>query len=205
MRLVDTPDDLSVLNERDCAAVIWRRRPLPEFQEWIDGLSPDMLPEIRTTLPVDRVFEAMGDVVSGCGMPDCRERDMFVGDVAALAALFADITKSQYLRVRLDPVTTNSCRKFHVDAMIARLICTYRGSGTQYGTAVNGSDPEHIAAVTTGSPMVMRGTLWPELPASDLKHRSPPIEGTGETRLLLVIDPVSDLAEDPGYQMNTRH
>ncbi len=35
--------------------------------------------------------------------------------------------------------------------------------------------------------------LWPEQPASGLLHRSPPIEGTGETRLVLVLDGVMDL------------
>ena len=83
-------------------------------------------------------------------------------------------------------------RKFHMDAVVARLVCTYRGSGTQYGTSVAGGDPEVIARVATGSPIVMRGSLWPETPKSGLLHRSPPIEGSGETRLLFVLDPVSD-------------
>jgi len=38
----------------------------------------------------------------------------------------------------------------------------------------------------------MRGTLWPAKPATGLLHRSPPIEGSGETRLLLVLDPIYD-------------
>ncbi|HMB12384.1 MAG TPA: DUF1826 domain-containing protein, partial [Roseovarius sp.] len=32
-------------------------------------------------------------------------------------------------------------------------------------------------------------------PPSGLLHRSPPIEGSGETRLLLVLDPVDDPEE----------
>ncbi|MEW7008160.1 DUF1826 domain-containing protein [Lentilitoribacter sp. EG35] len=36
----------------------------------------------------------------------------------------------------------------------------------------------------------------PETPTSGLLHRSPPIDGTGETRLLLVLDPVSDPEND---------
>lgn len=31
-----------------------------------------------------------------------------------------------------------------------------------------------------------------ERPASGLLHRSPPIEGAGETRLVLVLDPIHD-------------
>ena len=33
-------------------------------------------------------------------------------------------------------------------------------------------------------------------PITGLLHRSPPIEGTGETRLVLVLDPIDDLDEE---------
>lgn len=48
----------------------------------------------------------------------------------------------------------------------------------------------------TGAPIPLRGTLWPEGPRSGLLHRLPPIEGTGETRLVLVLDPVDDPEEE---------
>lgn len=57
--------------------------------------------------------------------------------------------------------------------------------------------PEHVHTVPTGAPVILRGTLWPETPEANLRHRSPPIEGSGETRLLLVIDPIHD-PEDEG-------
>jgi hypothetical protein len=103
---------------------------------------------------------------------------------------------AQYLRLRLDVVTTNACRKFHIDALMARLVCTYRGSGTQYGISVDGADPARVFQVQTGSPILLRGTLWPQDPPSGLLHRSPPIEGTGESRLVLVLDPVFDPQEE---------
>ncbi|GGG66682.1 hypothetical protein GCM10011415_11900 [Salipiger pallidus] len=53
-----------------------------------------------------------------------------------------------------------------------------------------------VLTVPTGSPIVLRGTRWPESPLSGLLHRSPPIAGTGETRLLLVLDPVEDSERD---------
>jgi hypothetical protein len=81
-----------------------------------------------------------------------------------------------------------------VDAVTARLVCTYRGTGTQYGVAENGRDPEQIFTMQTGMPILLRGTLWPVQPATGLVRLSPPIEGTGETRLVLVLDPIS--AED---------
>ena len=79
--------------------------------------------------------------------------------------------------------------------MAARLICTYRGTGTQYGQSRNGDDPKRVFTVPTGSAVLLRGSLWPQNPDAGLVHRSPPIEGTGETRLVLVLDPV-DIPED---------
>jgi len=97
-----------------------------------------------------------------------------------------------YLRLRLDVITGDACRRFHVDTLTARLICTYRGTGTQYGVSPDGEAPKQVSTVSTGTPIILRGKLWPEQPASGLLHRSPPIEGSGETRFLLVLDPVSD-------------
>jgi len=97
-----------------------------------------------------------------------------------------------YVRLRVDRITTNACRRFHVDAITARLICTYRGTGTQYGNATEGAQPEQVFTVPTGCPMLLRGRLWPEAPHAQLLHRSPPIEGSGETRSVLVLDPIFD-------------
>jgi hypothetical protein len=119
-----------------------------------------------------------------------------VDDIAALAEIFAGLMRARWLRLRLDVVTTNACRRFHIDAVTARLVCTLRGTGTQYGISTDGAEPRRVFTVPTGSPIVLRGTLWPEGPRSGLLHRSPPIEGTGETRALLVLDPVDDPGEE---------
>ncbi|EBA10922.1 hypothetical protein RCCS2_00532 [Roseobacter sp. CCS2] len=109
-----------------------------------------------------------------------------------MAKIFTGLMRTPYLRLRLQAVTTNACRKFHIDAITARLVCTYRGQGTQYGVSRNGRDPARVFSVVTGAPILLRGTLWPAKPASGLLHRSPPIAGTGETRLVLVLDAVDD-------------
>ena len=109
-----------------------------------------------------------------------------------MADIFSDLMNARYLRLRLDAVTTNACRKFHIDAVTARLVCTYRGTGTQYGISTEGHEPRRVFTTQTDAPIVLRGTLWPAEPSSGLLHRSPPIEGTGETRLVLVLDPVDD-------------
>ncbi len=193
---VQQSNGLWEIRSQDVGGVIWQRSPLPSFQAWIDGLDPERLPQVRGVLRPDAVREAALAACESAGTPDGPERRSLIDDIATLADIFSDVTGATYLRLRLDVVDTNACRRFHVDRLTARLICTYRGTATQYGTAREG-DPGTIRTVPTGSPFVMRGTLWPARPDPGLVHRSPPIEGSGETRLILVLDPVEDPGEAP--------
>jgi hypothetical protein len=194
--IVDSAEGLAELHRPGCAAAIWRREPLRTFQSWVDGLDGDTLPQARVILRPEAVREAVRQICDASGTPDCAERGLLIDDIAALADIFAAQMQAKWLRLRLDVVTTDACRKFHVDAVTARLVCTYRGTGTQYGISTGRADPEHVFTAPTGTPVLLRGTLWPERPKTGLLHRSPPIAGTGETRLLLVLDPISDPEEE---------
>ena len=165
-------------------------------QTWLNGLDEALLPRGRAVLLPGSVAKAVAQMCDVSGLPAGPERRWFEEDVVSLAQVFANLMDAKYLRLRLEAVATNACRKFHIDAITGRLVCTYRGTGTQYGISTNGDDPTRVFTVPTGAPILLRGTLWPEKPASGLLHRSPPIEGTGETRLVLVLDAMSDLVDD---------
>lgn len=188
---VSQPAGLREIRTPEIGGVIWQRRPLASFQTWIDGLDPELLPRTRVVLRPGAVRAAAKAACESAGTPDSPERRRLVDDVAALADIFSDVMDARWLRLRLDVVTGNACRRFHIDRVTARLVCTYRGTGTHYGTGHEG-DPDVIHTVATGEPFAMRGTLWSAWPDPGLVHRSPPIEGSGETRLLLVLDPIDD-------------
>jgi len=194
--IVDSNEDLGLIAKPDCAAAIWRRQPLPSFQNWIDDLEAEQLPQARVILRPKDIRAAALQICEISDTPDCDERDRFIDDGAGLADGFAAIMNAPYLRLRFDAVNSNACRKFHIDAITARLICTYRGTGTQYGISTDGTEPKRVFTVPTGAPILLRGTAWPETPRAGLLHRSPPIEGTGETRLVLVLDPMDDPEEE---------
>ncbi|MFT6456433.1 MAG: hypothetical protein ACJAY6_003344, partial [Yoonia sp.] len=187
------PENLNILAKPGCAAAIWQRQPLPAFQTWIDGVDPENLPSAWLILKPQRVLSVLSGLCDTSLMPEGPHRQRLIEDIAALSHLFCDLMDAPYVRLRLSRVTANACRKFHIDAMTARLVCIYRGIETQYGNSVDGADPERIFTVPTGTPILLRGTLWPEQPRAGLLHRSPPIEGSGETRLVLVLDPIFDL------------
>ena len=192
----DTPDGLKVIRKAGCAATVWRRQTPPGFQDWIDGLDPKTLPSARIVVRADAARQTIEDLLHDAGIADCAERFWFEADIGELSNRFANIMQAPYLRLRLDAIKTNACRRFHIDAIKARMLCTYRGSGTQYGISIDGDEPKRVFQVATGSVMVLRGTKWPEYPASGLLHRSPPIEGTSQTRWVLVLDPVYELEDD---------
>lgn len=187
----DTVDGLSAIHTPGCAAAVWRRPPVPAFQSWIEALPAEVLPQGRLILRPETARAAVTQLCEIAGTPATPERKCLIDDVAALAESFASTLGARYLRLRLDPVTTDACRRFHVDAIHARLVCTYRGPGTQYGLSTDGQPPTRVFSVPTGAPILMRGTLWPD-GATGVLHRSPPIEGTGTTRLVLVLDVVDD-------------
>ncbi len=188
----DDPAALRTFAQPNCAALIWRRRTPPDMQSWLDQLDPKALPSGRVILPPSAVKTTVGQLCDISGMPNGTERAWLQDDIASLADIFCELMNANFLRLRLDVVTTNACRKYHTDAVTARLVCTYRGTGTQYGTSTDGNDPALVFTVQTGAPILLRGTLWPERPSSGVVHRSPPIEGTSESRLVLVLDPVEN-------------
>ncbi|WP_068118362.1 DUF1826 domain-containing protein [Tropicimonas marinistellae] len=194
--VTEVPEGLSAIASSNCPAVIWRRDATREFQAWIDALPPEQLPKARAILRPEAVRDAMTHVCEASGTPDFPERRRLIDDIAALADVFASVMGAPWLRLRLDAMTTNACRKFHVDAVTARLVCTYRGTGTQYGMSAGMGDPDRVFTVPTSAPIVLRGTLWPTGEDTGFLHRSPPIEGTGETRLVLVLDPIFHPEED---------
>ena len=188
----DSIEGLNAVKQPLVPAAIWRRTPLSKFQTWIDSLPDKELPSARIALPLDAIQRALMEVMQISGMPACVQREMLIDDIAALANVFAEINQTKFLRLRLEAITGNACSKFHIDAVTTRLVCTYRGPGTQYCFSADGTDSSNIFDVPTSSPIVMRGTLWPTTERSGFLHRSPPIEGSGKTRLLLVLDPISD-------------
>ena len=196
VRLAENRGGLAAFLEPDCAALVWRRETPPDIRDWLDRLSPEHLPRGRVVRRADRVGECVDALCDTAGTPKGAERDWLRADIAELADSFAGMMKAGYLRLRLEAVAHNACRKFHIDAITARLVCTYRGTGTQYGFASGGDEPGEVFTVPAGAPILLRGSLWPAKPASGLLHRSPPIEGSGETRLVLVLDPVFDPEEE---------
>lgn len=129
-------------------------------------------------------------------------------DVAILIARLAHLADARRLRVSLGAVRTDRCRKFHVDYLRYRLVTTYVGPGTEWvpDAAVRREaldhpqdcpcnankeivrDPSAVRHAVPGEVIVMKGALHPGHHGA--VHRSPPIEGTGRVRVVLIASTV---------------
>ena len=192
---VDEKEGLAHLFDDNTAGVIWRRRMQECVQSWLEALPVDQLPTGRIILPVSKVRSAVSELMNINKMPDCAERQLLLDDICLLAREFNKLLVSPYFRLRFDVVTTNKCPKFHIDHVAARLLCTYRGAGTEYSFLDDQKRPAEIFTTPNCAAIVLRGTKWPTDCANNLVHRSPEINDVNEARLLFVMDPVDNSEE----------
>jgi hypothetical protein len=121
----------------------------------------------------------------------CQELTLFhwllYADFRRLAQRLAALAGAGRVRMRFEHVINDACRKFHVDAVGLRLLCTYAGPGTEWVDA--GGKVRRLAAMEVA---VFKGAAFPD-EGPRVLHRSPPLSTgtlTGQSRLVLCIDTV---------------
>jgi hypothetical protein len=123
----------------------------------------------------------------------------FYEDVMTLAKEFIQFTESSEIGIKLEIVTTDSCKFYHVDMLTYRLITTYAGATThwmpnEYVIRSGLGQQDNTKAVTNEnlyhtlpkySVGIMKGEKQNE--GKGLVHRSPPLVA-GQERLILRMD-----------------
>lgn len=181
-------DSLKNIWLEGCDIAIFHRQIENDIENWLDRLPATKLPAARFSLPADQVKEAVSETFNNKGIINDPQSQWLINDISSLAKYFQELMRTKKINLRLDVVNNNACRKFHQDNVAARLLCSYRGRGTEYGLCQYNAEPELVHELPRHSVAIFKGRRW--LPAKPLSlyHRSPQIEGSGETRLLLVID-----------------
>lgn len=165
---------------------IWQR-PAPEYGAAVSELDWDAIDDIDDEMDVVDVPRALPISLANAGyLADLGLAD----ELAALAVRFAKIVACDRLRVRLDVIRTDACRKFHADNVTVRLLMPLVGPGTQWLAArgVDADPPVADGQLQIGEVGLIKGRVWAERP--EILHRSPLVAATGITRLLLAIDPL---------------
>lgn len=202
-RIIEGADEtvLRRIANNKVALAIWRRTPAAGLERWLDHLPADRLPVGHFVGPAACMPARLETFCDLAGAEACPERQAFVEDVARLARAFAALSGGPLVDLRLDAVAHDSCWRFHRDHVGYRLNATYRGPGTQW------LPPEH-AVRALRSQRHYRGPLN-EMPrfavglfkgvaragVGAIVHRSPPVAGSGQTRLFLCVNEVPDEAD----------
>ena len=199
----DALEDLAAISTPGMQLVIWRRALPVCLQTWLERMDASCLPHIRVLVRPGDLRRAVEPHFDDCGMPPGDMRDLLLGDVDDLVSAFAGITRSDLVDVRLEHVSHDSCWKFHRDWVEARILTTYRGPGTEWVQPIHAEQALRAQKRFTGpvehlrnnDVAVFRGSSAG--PGSGIVHRSPPVAGTGCTRLLLCLNTPSPASPEP--------
>jgi len=183
----------------------WQRSPDPAWAKWLAAMPARDLPTCQLEVAPDDADRALNAQFDACGTLSGEPRDAFVADIAGLVARFAALAASRSVRLRLDTVTGDACRRWHRDCVPLRMICTYLGPGTLWVPPAVGAtvlakpddDAPQALAFEAADVALFKGCGWPGQEHDvGVVHRSPRIAGTGITRLVLVLDAAWSSAKD---------
>lgn len=189
--IAEQKEVLKEIWQEECSLAVWQR----DVPVDVSGLLESDVKNVCVTVPSHCPETRLREELRECGYPNGVTGQKLIQDILSICNKFHELTASPSIEIRLEIITGNSCWKFHSDYVELRLITTYLGSGTQWiddqdpGHMTNEPSPEAIKELGIGDIGLFKGRLGKGRPAI---HRSPPIDGTGEKRLLLVLNPVED-------------
>ena len=196
-------DGLDAIKQSGTELVIWQRTLPSSFKEWIKKLTPSSLPSLRIFVAPDNVLSALEPMLDERGLPNDNMRELMIRDITDLVSIFSRITQSERVDLRLQHINNDSCWRFHIDNVEARLLTTYLGATTEwvqpaYAEKAINEQKEYsgpLERLSTDDVAVFKGKSAAAV--NGIVHRSPPIKGTGESRLLLCLNKQSEVSPDP--------
>jgi hypothetical protein len=189
LAVCDRADGLAAIRDPGVTMALWRRGVPAGLAEALDGWPDADWTNLRLSTTPDQVTT------------DAAAAGPLLPDVAALVRLYADLVGCPVVTLRLERVTGAGCKFLHVDYVGVRLLCTYRGPGTQWvpdeaarrdglGTCDNAAvlpDARRLRRMSAGDVGLLKGESWPGNRGRGLIHRSPPAR-PGVARLVLYLD-----------------
>ena len=165
-------------------------------------MEASFLPNLRILVKPRDLRPALEALLDEIGLAPCDMRGLLIQDVGDLAGTFAKIIGGDCVDVRLERIEHNACWKFHRDVVKTRLITTYHGPTTEWVQMAQAEQAIREQTLFAG-PLERLGDHHVAIfkgnrsgPTNGIVHRSPPIEGTGQTRLMLCLNQRSDVSPD---------
>lgn len=194
------PDCLPQIFRDEVNLVIWERPPQPAWQSFVQAFSDEAgeLERFVTLSHSDSALEVLPRWAS-----DLEGVNAWVRDVDELLEMYHCLFEPVAVGLRLHVLRGTMCPRFHVDRVPVRLLCTYRGVGTEWlpesavtrpgeegPLPVQQIAPEQIRQLATGDVALLKGEAWAGNEGRGLVHRSP--APADEPRLVIGIDWLSN-------------
>jgi hypothetical protein len=198
-------DDLDAILDEEVQLVMWRRPGvLGAVTALADpALTFKALPHFLGLVDPAKATATVRDAL--LAQPARALNDAQIGELAAdigdLTQRFAALATPGMIRVRLERLRDNGCAFWHADSVPFRLVTTYRGPCTEYVEPAFGQatlkrrkvDSKHAKSMTHHDVALFKGrgpskVGDPLLGHPGIVHRSPRIEGSGVSRVVLVLD-----------------
>ncbi len=185
--------DLAAVKQPDITLALWRWSPTEQLTQFVNSLDVQDIPHERVLVQVTNAKQILFNMLRAQAAGNYKGVDAFISDIVMQCETFSKISGSPIVDIRIDHVRGNACRKFHRDNVPLRMICTYRGPGTEIVPDVHADEaiktqadyrgpkfdlPQYAVALFKGAWQSTTGTV----------HRSPPIEGQNISRLVVCLN-----------------
>lgn len=207
----DSPSELARVLDPAMNLCVWRRALGTGLAAWLDRVVDEV------DFNAQRELDGANPDASGLlhALPAGEHRDALQADIEMLARRYHGLVSSPRVLATFARVDHDMCRRFHVDAVGLRGLCTYAGPGTQWvpepaalrgglgrqGVSLRETNlavvphEGEVRGLERGWLGLLKGDAWPGNKGLGAIHRSPPVHGAGARRLLLKLD------TDPGQRL----
>ncbi len=199
--IADDPLGLTRIFDPEIQLAQWRRPAEPLIADWLGVHASDLGSGLRQTL-------TPGQQPDLGRLPGGARRAALTADIALLAEMLRELLDATSIGFRLEVVGKAMCPRLHVDRVGIRLLCTYRGPGTEWvedasvdrrflGAASGGQPDEtsglllaghRIEAIPPFAVALLKGSLWQGNEGRGIVHRSPAVAAEQAPRVLLAMD-----------------
>lgn len=180
---------------------LWQRPTRPTVSRELSSLQVSDLPDVRCSTTLTTFESDLTRLLELQGL-DPSALSHWRKDLRRLAGTYFAVSDDRDVTLRLVTTDDDDCRRYHVDRTQLRMLCTYLGPGTEWLSndqvdrlaQASGSPNEEI--IRFGEPArfepfwvgILKGDAYPGNSGNGLVHRSPPITGSGQTRVLFCLD-----------------
>ncbi|MEN1729227.1 MAG: DUF1826 domain-containing protein [Pseudomonadota bacterium] len=199
-----TADGIEVLDrigESEVNLSLWQRPADPVVEQELSALEADSLPDVRCWTSSTSFDDDVHLLLKQRHL-DPEDFKQWRLDLARIAKSFFALSEERKVALRLETTDGDGCRRFHVDRTQLRLLCTYRGPGTEWlkneqvdRVALANFRPNECVLqngeASTFEPFwvgILKGESFPGNVGNGLVHRSPPVSGTDQVRVLFCLD-----------------